>query len=166
MTRFNQASSGIRLSFIPGQRIQSMVAMMLIAVETASANKTEIQKKSAESRKPETKGIEPWKRHVSGANHQRDQVIGKPEQDGHGYEENHGRTMHGEHAIEHLWRDKIVVRVHQLDADNGCFNTADDEKNQGVKDVQNTQALVIDRGHPLMQRFNPWSTCRFSVLNS
>jgi len=74
--------------------------------------------------------------------------------------------MHGEHAIEHLWRDKIVVRANQLDADNGCFNTADDEKNQGVKDVQNTQALVIDRGHPLMQRFNPWWTCRFSVLNS
>ena len=118
------------------------------------------------SRKPKTEGIQTGKRHVTRADHQRNQVIGKPEKDGHGYEENHGRTMHGEHAIEHLWRDKIVVRAHQLDADNGCFNTADDEKNQGVKDVQNTQALVIDRGYPHMQHFNPWSTCRFSVLNS
>jgi hypothetical protein len=53
--------------------------------------------------------------------------------------------MHGEHAIEYLRRNKIVVRAHQLDTDDGRFNAADDEKEEGVEDVQNPKPLVINR---------------------
>src|SRR5438128_4691886 len=127
-------------------------------VQSVPTEKTEIKQNSAECRQPKTEGIEARKRHVSGANHQWHEVVGKAEQDGHGHEENHGRAVHGEHAVEYLRRNKIVVRVHQLDAYDGCFDTADDEKKEGVEDVQNAQALVIDRGHPLMQRCNPWLT--------
>jgi hypothetical protein len=74
--------------------------------------------------------------------------------------------MHGEHAVENLRGYKIVVRVHQLYADNDRFEPSDCKKDQGIKDVQNTQALVVDRGHPLVQRFNPWPTCGFRGLNS
>jgi hypothetical protein len=57
------------------------------------------------------------------------------------------------------------VRAHQLDTDDGRFNTPDDEKEQGVQDVQNPKPLVINRGHPLMQCLNPWPTRGFRGLN-
>src|SRR5215472_1056987 len=134
-------------------------------VQSISTKEAEVEQKPAERREPETKGIQAWKRHVSRANHQRDQIVCKAEQDGHHDEENHRCSMHGEHAVEDLWRNKIVVRAYQLDTDNGRFKPGDYEKEQGVQDVQNPQALVIDRGHPLMQRFNPWPTRGFRSLN-
>ena len=41
--------------------------------------------------------------------------------------------MHGEHAVEDLRRNEIVVRPDQLDAHDGRFDAADDEKHQGVE---------------------------------
>src|SRR5215475_15800828 len=73
--------------------------------------------------------------------------------------------MHGEHAIEDLGGNEIVVRANELYADNGRLKPGDYEKDQGVEDVQNSQPLVIDRGHPLMQCFNPRPTCGFNGLN-
>src|SRR5260221_2847707 len=83
-------------------------------VKTASTKETEVKQKSTERREPETESIQARKRHVSRANHQRDQVIRKPEQDGHGDKENHGRALHGEHAVEYLRSDTIVMSTHQL----------------------------------------------------
>ena len=40
ITRFSQASSGIRLSFIPGHRMQKIVAMILMAVPMLPNPKT------------------------------------------------------------------------------------------------------------------------------
>src|SRR5712672_4854374 len=82
------------------------------AVEAASSKEAEVKKKSAESREPKPEGIQPGKRHVSGANHQWNQIIGKSEDEGHGYKEDHGGAMHGEHAIKNLRRNKIVMRMH------------------------------------------------------
>src|ERR1700752_3769561 len=90
-----------------GVRPPAKIRRTSSTVQSAPTQEAKVKKHSAERRQPETEGVEARKRHVSRANHQRDQVIRKPEQDGHGYEENHGRTVHGEHAIEHLWRDKI-----------------------------------------------------------
>jgi len=53
-----------------------------------------------------------------------------------------------------------------LDTDNGRFKPSDYEKEQGQEDVQNPQAFVIDRHHPLMQDFNPRSTRGLRSLNS
>ena len=36
------------------------------------------------------------------------------------------------------------------------FDSGDDEKEQGINDVENTEPLVIDRGHPLVERLDPW----------
>ena len=92
------------------------------AVEPVSAQKAEVEKKSTQRRQPETEGIQPRKRHVARADHQRHEVVRKPKQDWHGHEENHGRAMHGEHAIEDLRRNKVVVREHQLDANDERFD--------------------------------------------
>src|SRR5438876_813861 len=102
-----------------------------------------LQKKSTQCAQPETERIQPWKRHVPRADHQRGQVVRKPEQNGHGHEENHGRTMHREHAVEDLWRNKVIVRIHQLDANDDGFGSTDDKKRQGIEDVKNAQPFVI-----------------------
>jgi hypothetical protein len=57
------------------------------------------------------------------------------------------------------------MRPHQLDTYNYGFDSGNDEKNQSVEDVKNAQALVIDRGHPLMQRLNPWPARNLRGLN-
>src|SRR5262245_45589914 len=77
-------------------------------VQSTATKEAEVEEKPSERREPETKGIQARKRHVARANHQRREVIGKTEKHGHGHEENHGCAMHGEHPVEHLWRDKIV----------------------------------------------------------
>src|SRR5215469_10750790 len=107
------------------------------SVQTASPKKTEIQQEATKCRQPETEGIEPGKRHVSGTNHQRDKKVGESEQNGHDHEKDHGCAMHCEHAVKNLWRYKIVVRMHQLDANDESLNPTHHKKHQSVKDVEN-----------------------------
>src|SRR5208337_3803074 len=133
----------------------SHVGCISRAIEPASAEKAEVEKKSSESRQPETEGIQAWKGHVPSADHQRHQVVGKAEQHRYAYEENHGRAMHGEHAVEDLWRNNVVMWIHQLRAHDHGFRPGDAKKKQGIEEVQNTQSLVINRGYPPMQRFDP-----------
>src|SRR5262249_2039122 len=109
-------------------RPPTYVGRVSCTVQSIPAKEAEVEQKRAERRDPETKGIQARKRHVSRANHQRHEVIGKTEKDGHGHKENHGRAVHGEHPVEHLWRDKIIVRAYQLDTDNGRFKPSDYEK--------------------------------------
>jgi hypothetical protein len=59
--------------------------------------------------------------------------------------------MHGEHAVEDLRRDKIIVRMDELDAHDPRFNPADHEKNQGVEDIHDAQPFVIDGRNPFVQ---------------
>src|SRR6267154_228249 len=76
-------------------------------VQSATAQEAKVKKQSAECRQPKTEGIQPRKRHVSRANHQRHKVVGKAEQNGHGHEKNHCRAMHGEHAVEHMAEPRL-----------------------------------------------------------
>ena len=64
--------------------------------------------------------------------------------------------MHREHAVEDLRRNKIVVRMHQLDANDQGFDSTDHQEQQGGEDVEDAQPLVIDRGHPLVKLVSPW----------
>lgn len=63
--------------------------------------------------------------------------------------------VHGEHAFEDLGRDEIVVRMHQLNANNESLNPAQHQKDERVNDVENAQPLMIDRRDPLMQQIDP-----------
>jgi hypothetical protein len=92
---------------------------------------------------------------MSRANHQWHEVVSKAEKHRYPYEENHGGAVHGEHAVEDLRRNKAIVWIHQLDAHDHGFRAGDGKKQQGIKDVKNAQALVIDRGDPLVQRLHP-----------
>ena len=63
--------------------------------------------------------------------------------------------MHGEQAIEDLRRNKMIVREHQLNADDERFDAGDHKKQQGVENIEDAQPLVINRGHPFVKRVNP-----------
>jgi hypothetical protein len=56
--------------------------------------------------------------------------------------------MHGEHAVEDLWWDKVVVRDDELNSHDRGFNPADHQKNQGIENVHDAQTLVIDGSDP------------------
>src|SRR5580700_10405443 len=73
------------------------------SVKAASPQEAEVQKKSAKRGEPKTEGIQPWEGHVASADHQRHEVVGKAKDHGYAHEEDHGRAMHGEHAVEDLW---------------------------------------------------------------
>jgi len=63
--------------------------------------------------------------------------------------------MHREHAIEDFRRNEIVVRMHQLDANDECLDSTDREKQQRREHVENPQPFVIDSGEPLMKLVDP-----------
>ena len=122
-------------------------------IEASAADKTEIKQQAAEGGQPETQRVEAREGHVASADHQRNQVGAEPEHERHGHKENHGGAMHREHAIENFGRNEVIVRDHQLNSHDGGLDAADDQHHQGVDDVHNAQALVIDGGDPAVQPF-------------
>ena len=123
-------------------------------IQSVAADKAEIEEQSAEGRHPEAEGVQTRKRHIARADHQGDQIVRESKHHRHGHEENHGRAVHREHPVEHLRRDEIVVRTNELDPHDGRFNSADHEKHQRIKDVQDAQPFVIDGGHPFVECFD------------
>jgi len=120
-------------------------------VQSVGSYQAEIEKQAAESSHPEAESIQTWKGHVPRPNHEWNQIVCESEQDRHDHEEDHRGSVHGEHPIEHLRRNKVVVRADQLDADNRCLDPADHKKNQGVDDVHNAQSLVIHCRYPFVE---------------
>ena len=59
--------------------------------------------------------------------------------------------MHGEHSVEDLGRNKVVMWTDKLDADDPSFNSADHKKNQCIEYVEDAQPLMIDGRHPFVQ---------------
>ena len=129
----------------------SHVGSVSRSVQAVGAHKAEIEKQATESGHPETESIQTRKCHVPRPNHQWDEVVGESEHDGHDHEEDHGRSVHGEQPVEHLGRNKIVVRTDELNADDHRLDPADQQKQQGINDVQNAQPLVIDGRHPIVE---------------
>ena len=52
----------------------------------------------------------------------------------------------------------MIVRNDQLYADDDGFETANDEKEKRVDDVENPQLLVINGDDPIMEFFTDWPT--------
>ena len=73
--------------------------------------------------------------------------------------------MHGEHPVEHLRRHEIVVRVHQLDADDERLDTGNAEENEREQDVQQSDPLVIHGRYPRVKRLAPGGRLNPGTLN-
>ena len=122
------------------------------AIEPIAAEETEIKENAAESGEPEAEGIEAGKSHVSGANHERNEEIAEAEKNGHGDEKDHSGAVHGEHLIEELRGDEMIVGNDELDAHDGGFNAADHEEQDGVEDIEDAEAFVVDGSDPRMEK--------------
>src|SRR5271155_4070505 len=59
--------------------------------------------------------------------------------------------MHGEHAIENLWRDEMILRNDELNAQDRRFDAADYEEEKRVENVKNAELFVIYGDDPFMQ---------------
>ena len=121
------------------------------AVEAVATEKTEVQQQAAKCRYPEAEGVQPRKRHVARAQHQRYQIIPEAEENRHADEENHGRAVHREQAIEDLRRDQAVLWNRELNAHHDGFQARDYKKDQCVPDVHQADLLVVHRGDPGVQ---------------
>ena len=126
----------------------SHVGSVSRAVKAIGPHQAEIEEKASKCGHPEAERIQARERHVARADHQREQIIGEAEHDGHGNEENHRGPMHGEHPVEDLGRDEMVVRDDELNPHDRGFDSADHEKHQGIKNVHDAQPLVIDGSDP------------------
>src|SRR6202030_3450693 len=113
------------------------------AVKPIAADEAEVKKQPCKSSHPKTEGVQSWKGHVPGANHQGNQICAETKKDRHDHEKNHRGAMHRHHAIENLGRNEMIVRNDQLYAHDDGFDTGNDEKEKRIEDVENPQALVI-----------------------
>jgi hypothetical protein len=73
--------------------------------------------------------------------------------------------VHREHPIEDLRRHEIVVRVHQLDANDERLDAGNGQEDEGEQDVEQSDPLVIDRRHPRVQRLAPRRLLNPRALN-
>ena len=103
----------------------SDVGSITCSVEAAAAEEAEVEEDAAERGQPEAEGIQPRKRHVSGADHQRHEIVRESKHKRHGDEEDHRRAVHREHAVEELRRNEVVVRRDELDSHDGRLEAAD-----------------------------------------
>ena len=120
------------------------------SVQTAAADEAEVEDDAAECAHPEAEGVQPRKRHVARADHQRHQIVGEAEQNRHADQEDHGRAVHGEQTVERLRRNEMVVRDGQLDAHDRGFQAADHQEQDAVADVHQAESLVIDGDDPVV----------------
>ena len=119
-------------------------------IEAAAAKIAEVEQQAAKGRDPEAEGIEPRKGHVARADHQRDKIVAKAEQNRHADKEHHRRAVHGEQLVEDLRRDEVIVGHGQLNAHQQRFDACDDQERQRIGDVHQPDLLVIDGRHPLV----------------
>src|SRR6267143_3838382 len=113
----------------------SHVGSVTRSVEPVGAHQAEVEKQSTKSGHPETESIQARKSHVPRTNHEWDQVVYKSEHNRHDHEEDHGRSVHGEHSIEDMGRNKVIVGTDQLNSDDDRFDAGDHEKQQSINDV-------------------------------
>src|SRR6516164_58083 len=118
------------------------------AIKTVAADKAEVKEQAAKGGEPEAPGVEAGKSHIASADHKRDEVIAKAEQDRHSHKKDHGGAMHGEHAVKGLRRDEVVVGNDKLETHDGGFDAADHEEQDGVQNIKDAEAFVVNSGDP------------------
>ncbi len=119
-------------------------------IQPISADEAEVQNDAAQRAHPEAEGIEAREGHVARADHQRHQIIRDSKDDGHGREEDHGRAMHGEHAIEGLGRNQMIVGDRQLGSHDRGFHPADYQEQNAIADIHQPDLFVIDGDDPVV----------------
>src|SRR5690606_5484624 len=79
---------------------------------------------------------------------ERDDVVEEGHGDGHPDEEDHGRAVHREELIVQLRPDQVGVGDGELEADEQCLESADQQEEERGGTVQDADALVVYRRDP------------------
>jgi hypothetical protein len=95
---------------------------------------------------PVAEGVEPGEGHVSGADHERHQVVAEPRQHRRGEEEHHRHAVHGEQLVVRLGVDHVEVGVGQLEPHHQRLDPAEDEEQEPGVEVPLPDPLVVDGG--------------------
>ena len=125
------------------------------SLQADAADEAVVQHQTAQRGHPEAEGIHPGERHIPGADHQGNQIVGKSNDQRHPHKEDHGGSMHGENAVEDLGGEKIVMRHGQLNAQQDRLEAPDQQKDHGVGDVHQANLFVVDGDHPTVHLFEP-----------
>src|SRR5262249_37062888 len=95
----------------------------------------------AEQRHPKAQGVEAREGHVPRPDHQRDEVVGHPDQDRHPHEEDHGGAVHREELVEGVRRQEVEARAQELPADQEGLDPADDQEETAPPRVEVAPSL-------------------------
>ncbi|MMZ61438.1 hypothetical protein D1872_235890 [compost metagenome] len=125
-------------------------------------NPAQVQQQTAEQEGPETERVQKRKRHVAGADLQRNDRVHQRENDRHHAEENHGCSVHRNQFVKLLGSYEIIHRFGQLNADQQRFNPADAEEQTARYQIQDSDFLVVDCRQPVHQTLVPLDTVSVS----
>ena len=103
--------------------------------------------------------IQPRKRDVAGADHQRHEVDGDRLHHRHGEQEHHVRAVHGEDLVVAVGADDPGLRAGKLQPDQHRQHAAERQEDEGGGDVAPADVLVIDGGQPPSSVFGVPQTC-------
>jgi len=118
------------------------------AVGRTTEEPARVQEDAAEEERPVAEGVHPGEGDVTGADLQRQQVVGERRGHGHHHEEDHGDGVHGEDLVVGLGAEHVVVGHRQLGPDEQGLDAAHQEEEEGGVAVHQADLLVIDRGDP------------------
>ncbi len=110
-----------------------------------------VQEQPAEEEHPVAEGIEPRKRHVPGADLERDDVVEKRRRQRHQREEQHRGAVHGEQLVKRLGTHEVAVRLGELRSDHQGLEPTDQEEGERGPEVEQPDPFVIDRGEPALE---------------
>ena len=95
----------------------------------------------AEQVQPVGEGVEPGERDVGGADLQRDDEVGEPEDDGGGVEQQHDRAVHGEQLVVLLRGEELHAGLGQFGPHQQGQHPTGQEEPQGGDDVHDPQGF-------------------------
>src|SRR5207237_9146042 len=82
------------------------------------------------------------------ADHERDEVIGEPDEERDDREQDHGDAVNGEQLVVQLGIHEVRLRRRELRTDDERLEPAEDEEGRTHPDVQDPDLLVSDGPQP------------------
>ena len=110
--------------------------------------KTDHQKQGRRNQQPEAEVVHSGKRHVTGADLQRDHPVCKTHKARHDGSEHHDDAVHGGELVEQFRVDELQARLKQLSTDHQCHDPAKHQHGQAEQHVHRADVFVVGGVHP------------------
>ncbi|MDR8957485.1 hypothetical protein FEP76_06014 [Burkholderia multivorans] len=118
------------------------------AVGHRAERKARVEEQPREQEHPVGERVQPRKRHVARAEHQRPQIVRETGQHGQRVQEDHRHAVHREQRVVLRGREQRRVRPRELDAHHERLDAAEQQEREGGDDVAQADPLVIDGAEP------------------